>query len=322
MSELISIVIPVYNVKKYIDRCLDSVINQTYQNIEVILIDDGSTDGSSEKCEEWSRRDLRIRVFHKENGGLSEVRNIGIGVSSGKYILFVDSDDCISRDMCSKLLKMLLENEADIAVGGVNRFTDFPTVTNISEDSICVDKYYALEQIATDYRWCVAWGKLYRREILSDIRYPKGKIHEDEFVIHQVYYKCRRIVYTDDALYHYYYNSNGITSGKFSAKRLDFFEALDARKQFYLEKGEEHLYQLTIMEEILAMVRYSRMLKENHEKAVAARMREECRKLFKANKKGCKIRMWKYPHVYAYIYPQCAPIAICIRGIKKIMNQG
>lgn len=320
MSGLISVIIPVYNVEDYLDRCLESVVHQTYEEIEIILVDDGSTDSSSLKCDEWGKKDARIKVIHKENEGLSEARNEGIESSKGEFLLFVDSDDCIHRNMCYKLYEMLVKNEADVAVGNVVRFTGQPIEAEISEQCMAVDKYYALEKIATDYIWCVAWGKLYRRELFSGLRYPKGKLHEDEFLIHQVYYRCEKIIYTEEVLYYYYNNPQGIMNGAFTVNRFDIFEALQERILFYKEREENDLYRLTVVELLLTMVRYVAELKACHQREYALQIRESCREILKEHKAGCGITMWKYPKVYACAHPLWAPVTWGIRVIRKMIR--
>lgn len=317
MSECISVIIPVYNVEKFLDRCMESVVNQTYKNIEIILVDDGSTDSSGTKCDEWEKKDSRVIVIHKENSGLSGARNSGLERASGKYVLFIDSDDCVNKDICHKLHGMLTENEADIAIGSPCKFSEKVPEDGSSEDCRVVDGKFALEQISREYKWVVAWGKLYKREIIGDMRFPEGKLHEDEFVIHELYYKCNKVAYTDDVLYYYFYNEDSITGKKFSARRMDVFEALRNRLAFYEQRNEEKLFRITIIEMIEMMVSYAKLMDKRDDKDVLEKMKKDCKSLFLKYKRAYGITLWKYPKVYAFVYPALTWLTWIVRGIKK-----
>lgn len=320
MSIRISIIIPVYNVEKYIDRCMHSVTNQTFKDIEIILVDDGSTDTSSEKCDYWATKDNRVLVIHKTNGGLSSARNAGLEKATGEYILFIDSDDCVNYDICYKLYDMITKNDADIAIGSPCKFADIIPESKISDECMIVDKYFALEKASIDYKWVVAWGKLYKREIINTIRFPEGKLHEDEFIIHELYYKAQKIAFTNDSLYFYFYNTNGITGAKFSIRRMDVFEALNNRLEFYKKREEDLLYKLTVLETLKMMVNYSKLTKNYHDKSVPKQLKQDCKQLFQNHKQDCNITLWKFPQIYAYIYPASTPITIIVRVLKKIIH--
>lgn len=318
MSELISVIIPVYNVEKYLDRCMDTVINQTYQQLEIILVDDGSTDSSPEKCNQWKQKDSRIIVIHKDNGGLSSARNAGLEIATGRYVLFIDSDDCVNIHICQKLHQMISESGADIAIGSPYKFSDTPPSDTVTKQFSAVDKQYALEQIATDYKWVVAWGKLYKRELFDDISFSIGKLHEDEFIIHELYYKSTKIAYTDDLLYYYFFNTGGITGQKFNIRRMDVFEALNNRLLFYQKHNEKNLYNLTIVEIIQMMTNYSKLMKDYGDKTLLTKMRADCRQLIKSHRKVCHISIWDYPKVYTFAYPASIIVAVPIRVLKKL----
>ena len=182
----ISIVIPIYNVEKYLPQCLDSVINQTHQNLEIILVNDGSTDSCGEIGEEYAAKDPRIKVIHKENGGLSDARNAGIKVATGEYIAFIDSDDFVAVDFCEKLLETLLENTADVAECDFLAFENDRDLEKFSTDTKekieVFETEAALELLMKEYFKQTVWNKLYRREVLGDFEFPVGKINEDERV--------------------------------------------------------------------------------------------------------------------------------------------
>ena len=186
--DLISVIIPVYNVEKYLDRCVESVVNQTYKNLEIILIDDGSTDNCLAKCDEWARKDSRIKVIHKKNGGLSDARNAGLKIAQGKYIGFVDSDDWIRCDMYQMLYERLQIDDSDIAACGVEMiWEDGKSSQLLTKMGKCVlNKQEAMRAIVEE-TWLKqpVWYKLYRTESIQGILFPIGKYHEDVFWSYQ-----------------------------------------------------------------------------------------------------------------------------------------
>lgn len=239
MNELISVIIPVYNVEQYLSRCIDSVINQTYTNLEIILIDDGSPDSCGKICDEYAQKDNRIKVIHKENGGLSSARNAGIDEASGVYLSFVDSDDYINEQFIEKLYKLLKEYDADIAQCDFIKTSGEKPDLNTEE---VIKVYNSASFYGTIYEpngvnTVVAWNKLYKAEMFAQIRYPEGKIHEDEAVIHLLINKASRCVKTNMQMYYYFINKNGIMNTKFSERRLDIFCALNSRVNFYIENN-------------------------------------------------------------------------------------
>ena len=241
MNELISIIVPIYNVEKYLEKCLRSIINQTYKNIEIILVDDGSPDKCGIICDEYSHKDHRINVIHKRNGGLSDARNAGIEVSKGDYILFVDSDDYINLRMVELLYESIKKHSADIAVCRYksildNEVVDISEVDDSSESFIIEEsEYLNNKEYYSDRRveFIVAWNKLYARKLFKEIRYPKGKIHEDEFTTYKLLYYAEKIVYVPQELYYYVQRSNSIMSVGISKSRLLGLDALDQRMDFY-----------------------------------------------------------------------------------------
>ncbi len=241
----ISIVVPVYNVQKYLSKCIDSLINQTYKDIEIILVDDGSLDGSGNICDAYAKKDKRIKVIHKKNGGLSDARNKGIEIATGEYITFIDSDDYVSLKYCETLYKLIKKHNADISIGNYHPFYENEIVKEkIDDNEIVMSSKEALEYLY-DKDYCVtmrvAWGKLYKKELFNKIRYPKGKINEDEFVIHHLYDKTNKVVFTKSTLYYYFQRDTSIMGEKFSIKRLDALEALKERIEFFDKKGFKKL---------------------------------------------------------------------------------
>lgn len=253
MSELISVIVPIYNVANYLRKCIESIRNQSYQNLEIILVDDGSPDNCGEICEEYAKLDDRIKVIHKTNGGLSDARNYGIEAATGEYFLFVDSDDYIHIDMIRILYEVLKEKNAQVAVCSYQNVQE-NEVTAYNENYRGVlqpllmtekqmfDSHYYLEKRV---EFIVAWNKLYHRSLFEYVRYPKGKVHEDEFTTYKLLYQAQKIVYIEAPLYFYVQRENSIMGQKISEKRLLILEALLERMEFFKEKGEKRLWILT-----------------------------------------------------------------------------
>ncbi|MBC2456336.1 glycosyltransferase family 2 protein [Clostridium beijerinckii] len=249
-KDLISVIVPVYNVEKYLPQCIDSILNQTEKNLEIILVDDGSLDNSGKICDEFSKRDDRIIVIHKKNNGLSSARNAGLEIARGNYIGFVDSDDWLDKTMYEVLLKLLKENNSDISC------CDFFKTAN-SNDSIphidneIINSYNNIESLNNFYnglytQTVVAWNKLYKRELFKDISYPVGKIHEDEGTTYKLYYKANKITYTNRPLYYYRITPNSITTSKFNKKRLDIIDVYDEKVKFIKNINNEEIYSKTL----------------------------------------------------------------------------
>lgn len=225
-SDLISIIVPVYNVEQYIDKCLTSIITQTYSNLEIILVNDGSTDNSRLKCENWAMKDSRIKVIHKENEGLSEARNIGINNATGNYLTFIDSDDYILESYISHLYDLIIQYKADLSVCQPIRVDEENQIIQpvrsheririIEGNSECMKQFLSYDDINT-----VAWGKLYSKKIFADIRYPKGKYHEDVWTTYKYIARCNSIIISTAQLYAYRLRYGSIVNSYFSPKHLD-----------------------------------------------------------------------------------------------------
>ena len=239
MKDLISVVIPVYNVEEYLDRCIESVINQTYKNLEIIIVDVGSTDNSGNLCDKWANVDSRIKVYHKENAGLSSARNFGIKKSTGEYIAFLDSDDFLNLSFYEKLLNYLKKSKSSIVISGVMSFSNINEIKKHNQEEFNLeileglDKFKYLEK-GKVLDTVLASNKLYRKELFKEIHYPEGKIHEDAFIIHYLLDLSKRIVYTNEKLFYYFKRSNSITS-TYNLKRLDEIEALKDRLNFFCQ---------------------------------------------------------------------------------------
>lgn len=227
MSQKISIIIPIYNVEHYLKRCLDSVINQNYDDLQIILVDDGSTDGSGLICDEYCKKDSRIQVVHKENGGLSDARNVGLNIAFGDYIMFIDSDDYVSKDFCSCSISDANKTGADIVIFGyTNVYEDYTIESCILKEN---EKVYSFEDallmLQNGTMSSFAWNKLYKSSLFKNgIRYPKGKVYEDVGTTYLLFANAKKIFWSSANLYYYQRRNDSITGKKFNVKdTMDWF---------------------------------------------------------------------------------------------------
>lgn len=237
MNELISVIIPVYNVKAYLENCINSVINQTYKKIEIIIVDDGSTDGSSQLCDQLAKKDSRIKVFHKKNGGLSDARNYGIDKAIGNFITFIDSDDVVSENLIAHLFSLSKRNNADISIcNPIHIFTnkiqqnyDFQDPTKIR----VLTPTQALNLMFYQNDFLVsAWGKLYRKSLFKDIKFPVGMLFEDIAIMYKLFFSSNKLVYSNAKYYGYFHRENSITTQSFSEKDFDILKICKSLDSF------------------------------------------------------------------------------------------
>ena len=246
MKPLVSVIIPVYKVEPYFRRCLDSVINQTYTNLEIILVDDGSPDNCPQICDEYALKDRRIVVIHKENGGLSDARNAGLNICKGDYITFVDSDDWVDLQYIEELFRLLTESDSDIAIG-----ENFQTNNIQSRPCYVINSFVYTSKEAlvhlfenTHAAFIISCGKLYKKELFSKLRFPVGKYHEDEYTTYILFYHSKQIAYTSQVLYYYYQRSDSITGSRHPWDVLSF---LEQRYLFFKGQNEKDLLPLLIV---------------------------------------------------------------------------
>ena len=225
MEGLISVIIPVYKVEKFLDKCIKSVTEQLYTNLEIILVDDGSPDKCPMICDIWAERDKRIKVIHKSNGGLSDARNAGIKIAKGDYISFVDSDDWIAPNMYQIMIDSIQQENADIWACGI-MVSDSEGEKPLKLPAIIGNSEKILELIYNDTQYPVAtWNKLYQRKCWENLRFPGGKICEDAFTTYLLVAHAKKIVQINTPLYYYRIRSNSIMTATFNNKRMDEEEA-------------------------------------------------------------------------------------------------
>lgn len=268
-SPIVSIIVPIYDVEQYLRQCVDSICDQTYSQLEIILVDDGSPDDCGAICDKYARSDPRVIVIHKKNGGLSSARNAGLDIATGTYVALIDGDDTIHPRFIEILVGLCEKYKCDIAQ------CDFLTV---SEQSVKLPLnsqrpllFYTGRQILHEF--CtgkdnintIVWNKLYRRGLFDETRYPLGKIHEDEFTTYKILWKSRKMVITNQYLYYYLQRQKSITGRKYSIRRLDALDAFKERLDFLKVNKLEEEYIATVRKYVALIDRSCALLKENVE---------------------------------------------------------
>ncbi len=233
--DLISVIIPVYKVESYLDRCVQSVLDQTYKNLEIILVDDGSPDNCLAMCDAWAEKDERIKVIHKENGGLSDARNAGMAAATGEYIAFIDSDDWIAPEMLQRLYEAMQRDNSDIAACTVQMVWEDNTPSQLLTVQMngVLDRQEAQKALLEESLFKQpVWYKLYRREIIMSIPFEVGKYHEDVYWSYQAIGNANCVSLIDYIGYSYFQRPGSIMGESYSLKRLDAIEAIERRYQY------------------------------------------------------------------------------------------
>lgn len=247
---MISVIVPVYKAEKYLNRCVESIVNQTYRDLEIILVDDGSPDRSPELCDIWAKKDGRIIVIHKENGGASSARNIGLDTAKGDYISFVDSDDYISENMYEIMLDAASRYKADVVSCGR---TLVNTDGNIELFTLEEEKTFTGKEALTEFfkGTCfddASWDKLYSREIFNSLRFKEGEINEDLVPTVEILGGCDKVVHVGKPLYFYCENSESITGSGFNTRKMIVIKHLEEVKTYVLKNYPDLIELYMILE--------------------------------------------------------------------------
>lgn len=239
--DLISVIIPVYNVENYLERCIDSVINQSYKNIEILLIDDGSSDKSGIICDKYATKDDRIITIHNKNQGLSKTRNYGIEISKGKFITFIDSDDYIDKDFIKNTYNALIENNVDLGITKlkVSYKNEIPKLRKDNKSKIINSKKALEEMLYTDMYYISTCGKLYRKKLFDDIRFPNNQLFEDVNTTYKLIDQAKKVYCTNNEYYVYFVRNNSITTQNFNNKQLDLIKATEEMTNDIINKYQD-----------------------------------------------------------------------------------
>lgn len=302
----ISVIVPVYKVEEYLRRCVDSILNQTFQDFELILVDDGSPDDCPKICDEYAQKDNRVFVIHKENGGLSDARNKGIDWafenSDSEWITFIDSDDWVHEQYLEFLYKGVIENNCEIS-----SCRYYSTKGELPEEKEGEIKVLSPEEFWTmpNSNAVMAWGKLYKKTLWKKYRFPKGKIHEDEYTTYKLLFSVDKICAIDKELYYYYYNESGITKVSWTPKRKNAIYAMKEQVKFF-KKGK---YMTAYRRQVWSLCFcYQRNIEEAMRNQINNENRKEIKKLYRgfrlhliSHRSVLPIR--HYDDLYLYAYP-------------------
>lgn len=335
MIKKISIIVPVYNVEKYIEQCLLSIQNQSFRDFEVLIVNDGSTDNSASICKRFCETDNRFMLYSQPNGGLSAARNTGIRRAQGELLLFVDSDDYIHPQMCEILYQNMDFCQADISICGFRRIKEetknYFDLSAEQKLDVCSGKegcrnIYAGRSVES----VVAWNKLYKRELFRDILYPEGKIHEDEFVTYKLLYFAKRVVYTNLELYYYMQRSDSIMQKRYGKEHMVMLEMAEESISFYLEHSEKELARLAMNRALglctMLYDKYGQVHEEKQQKKVLKKYRIFLSKYLNYMELGSNEtvvrRLYGYSPKWAARYQKMA--GFCSRAygkLKRIMQK-
>ena len=247
-SPLVSIIVPVYNTEKFVDKCLNSISNQIYKNLEIIIVNDGSTDNSLSICEKHKNIDSRILILNQKNQGLSAARNTALKIASGEFISFIDSDDFIEPDFISTNLNTIIKNNSSLSICCFYNLFDTsdkatPEYFFKKKEKIKIfNRRAALKYLANGRIQSYVCNKVFKKELFDNIEFQSGKYYEDVFLMHKIFYKTRNVSFINKPLYYYYQRQESITHQFTQSKINDFFEALFSRQQFFKDNKQNKLY--------------------------------------------------------------------------------
>lgn len=305
---MITVIVPVYKVEEYLDRCIKSILNQTYTDFELLLVDDGSPDNCGKMCDEYAEKDNRIFVIHQKNGGLSAARNTGLNwfyeQNRSDYITFVDSDDWLHPQCFEILLNGITETGAQLSVCNHERVTDFvpyPNFSNIEYQISSPEDFLVNNSWQYNYATC----KLFHKSLFEDIRFPAGKYFEDTFTTYKVLHKCKKIAYSPNEVYYYFLNSTGITRAPWTTKELVIFDAMQEQMQYYKEKGLEKAFEkefeLFVNHHAYQIVRIKENKKDlKKNKATLKEIKKALKIYLKENKDKFNVHNMTYSYESAY----------------------
>lgn len=323
---LINVIVPVYNVEKYLQKCIDSILAQTFTDFELVLVNDGSTDRSGEICDEYAETDSRVKVIHKQYGGVADARNAGLNwcleSSNSDWIAFVDSDDWVHPKYLEILYKTAIDQNASISVCGyvrTDKYLPFEDISDFEVNEINTEILFLEHNLEAT----VAWGKLCKKDYFTDVRYPFGRIHEDEFVTYKLLFQNKTIPFVNLPLYFYYNNSTSIMNSKWSIRRFDIVEALKQQYEYFKNFNNGQFF-------IMAVERYAWALVDQYEKVNACvdldnkekyikYIRRELRRCLR--QKGINEVIANNRYFKEIAYPQKAKIIKFNKRVRKKINR-
>ncbi len=314
---LISVIVPVYKVENYINRCVDSILGQSFADFELILVDDGSPDSCPAVCDMYAQNDKRVRVLHKENQGVSKARNDGVNASKGEYITFIDSDDSVHKEYLGTLYEAIVKTGAELSI--VGRYVPD------AEGSLEVLSYsgrQAIERLCklNDSRFRAPWGKLVKKSILEKIPFPTDRSYaEDMAVVYRWYNEAEKVAEVERGLYYYTINDEGATYKPYGLHRLGNLKTLNEMLSFFSQNSFDELY-ITKLNEYLYQLywQYGELCKTGR-KDIACKLKKELKQRLKTED---RIQIETHKEYYNFIYPKRMWIYWSMKGICEKVKQG
>lgn len=324
MKDKISIIVPIYNVEAYIAKGIEAICAQTYTNLEILLIDDGSVDNSGRICDEYAKRDERIRVCHIENSGQSHARNVGLSMATGELIGFIDGDDAPLPHMYERLYSLMEEYQADIVeCNFVGRNSPPPDSIMEGEVIVLSGKEALYKQLDMEqksrYPSTSVWSKLFKKEVIKELRFPDGRIHEEYCYLCEALYSCDTYLYVNEILYHRTLRKDSTTKEKFSVRTLDKLIVHRERNRFLESVGETELLELSKAQEYNLMIHFYNLACENGMKEQEKELFEELRKEKKAIRNS---RLPKKKKTVFALFCVNAGVYHAVRKMKKWKRNG
>ena len=274
----ISVIVPVYKVEAFLHRCVSSIFAQSFSDFELILVDDGSPDNCGELCEGYARQDPRVKVIHQENGGLSAARNSGIdwamANSESQWLAFVDSDDWVHPMYLQKLYDAAVGSHCQISTCGFFRTENGPFPEGTSDVQVMEAGAYYCSDSVHEGVTAVAWNKLYHKSLFENLRYPVGKLHEDEFTTYRMVYAAGKVAVVEDVLYAYYQNPAGIMGSKWNPRRLHVLEAFEQQLAYARENGREELLKKVVFKSIFSIHDHLQQADASYQKLLRQKLRQ------------------------------------------------
>lgn len=313
----ISVIVPVYKVEQFLHRCVDSILRQSFYDFELILVDDGSPDNCGAICDEYAEADNRIHVIHQENGGLSAARNTGIDyvmkTSDSHWIAFVDSDDWVHPDYLKILYNTAKQTSCKLSACGFFKTEGepFPEVLDTAAQCLSADDYYCGQ--SHDGVTAVAWNKLYHRSLFKKLRYPIGKLHEDEFTTYQAVYEAGRIGVTSAQLYAYYQNPEGIMRSQWNPRRMHVLEAFEEQIAFAKAQGNDRFLRKIAEQYLYSVYEHLKQAQVVYRKELRRKLRKAIRQYRECNGFPEKSSIsWAYEAAYP-----CKPFWWLLSKLQK-----
>ena len=290
----ISVIVPVYKVEKYLDRCIESILNQTFKDFEVILVDDGSPDRCPAMCDEWAKRDSRITVLHQKNGGASSARNAGLRVAQSEYIGFVDSDDWIEPRMYEILYNLICNNNADMAISEICKKSgdDCPIKSEIWNSHDCLDNFFRINGESDTHTVCT---RLIKKSLFDGWHFIQGRMNEDVHACYCLSSLAKKTVYTNEKLYHYFRNTEGVTNREFSLKKADLLYMWDIVLDMTKKMHPEYIYACEMNQRRACFTLLMRMMIDGYDKkdCTLNEFKQDLKK--KVRGSALKLLKWKMP---------------------------